>query len=523
MTKFLLRRILHAAISVCIVVLIVMVMIYSMLDRNQIFASDPQFTKVSNNDKILYKYRNWKDYGYVDYITYGDWLQSLATSGEIDEETRKAASSIGRKAENDSDITAEYVERFTREMEAEGYTVVRLEAIMQTPKKIAPGGQQKLFCYRDRPLYLRLLGYFGHLIEVDTIHAVKDDVGERGLTFTLHDPLYGGEKFSPAVMGNGTLHKYLIYCDGKFPFIHQNLVSINLGKSYSVNKNIEVTVTMTKGQGSFVNSMVTYPTGLTELSADDLHTAIYQAGSLEGNVINQDRFVDNYTSVQTNKSGMSRMGYSFTIGIIATVISYLLGVPLAIWMALKKDKLVDKIGTAYVVFIMAVPSLSYILIFKALGNMAGLPTTFIMDSKSKLMFVLPIVSLALPAVGGLMRWLRRFMIDQMNSDYVKFARSGGLSEGEIFSKHILKNASIPIVFGVPGAILWAMTGAFITERVYVVPGIGGLLINAINAYDNGVIIGITLFYAVISVTSMILGDVLMSLVDPRINFTENAR
>ena len=133
MTKFLLRRILHAAISVCIVVLIVMVMIYSMLDRNQIFASDPQFTKVSNNDKILYKYRNWKDYGYVDYITYGDWLQSLATSGEIDEETRKAASSIGRKAENDSDITAEYVERFTREMEAEGYTVVRLEAIMQTP------------------------------------------------------------------------------------------------------------------------------------------------------------------------------------------------------------------------------------------------------------------------------------------------------------------------------------------------------------------------------------------------------
>ena len=358
---------------------------------------------------------------------------------------------------------------------------------------------------------------------MDTIHAVKDDVGERGLTFTLHDPLYGGEKFSPAVMGNGTLHKYLIYCDGKFPFIHQNLVSINLGKSYSVNKNIEVTVTMTKGQGSFVNSMVTYPTGLTELSADDLHTAIYQAGSLEGNVINQDRFVDNYTSVQTNKSGMSRMGYSFTIGIIATVISYLLGVPLAIWMALKKDKLVDKIGTAYVVFIMAVPSLSYILIFKALGNMAGLPTTFIMDSKSKLMFVLPIVSLALPAVGGLMRWLRRFMIDQMNSDYVKFARSGGLSEGEIFSKHILKNASIPIVFGVPGAILWAMTGAFITERVYVVPGIGGLLINAINAYDNGVIIGITLFYAVISVTSMILGDVLMSLVDPRINFTENAR
>ena len=115
------------------------------------------------------------------------------------------------------------------------------------------------------------------------------------------------------------------------------------------------------------------------------------------------------------------------------------------------------------------------------------------------------------------------MIDQKNSDYVKFARSGGLSEGEIFSKHILKNAIIPIVHGIPGAILGAMTGAFITERVYVVPGVGGLLIDAIGAYDNGIIVGVTLFYAAISVVSLILGDLLMSLVDPRINFTAKAR
>ena len=93
----------------------------------------------------------------------------------------------------------------------------------------------------------------------------------------------------------------------------------------------------------------------------------------------------------------------------------------------------------------------------------------------------------------------------------------------IFTKHVLKNAAIPIIHGIPGSILGAMVGAFMTERVYVVPGIGGLLINAINAYDNGVIVGVTLFYAVISVVSMILGDILMALVDPRINFTSKAR
>ena len=153
----------------------------------------------------------------------------------------------------------------------------------------------------------------------------------------------------------------------------------------------------------------------------------------------------------------------------------------------------------------------------------GLPTTFNMDSTDWRMYALPIVSLALPSVANLMKWLRRYMIDQMNSDYVKFARSGGLNEREIFTHHILKNAIIPLVHGIPGTVLGALVGAIITERVYVVPGAGNLLTKAINMYDNGVIVGVTMFYAILSVVSIILGDVLMSMVDPRISFTAKAR
>ena len=153
----------------------------------------------------------------------------------------------------------------------------------------------------------------------------------------------------------------------------------------------------------------------------------------------------------------------------------------------------------------------------------GLPSVFNVASSSKLMYVLPVVSLSLPSIASLMKWLRRYMIDQMNSDYVKFARSGGLSESEIFSKHILKNAIIPIVHGIPGSILGALTGAIITERVYVVPGAGNLLTQAINKYDNSVIVGVTLYYAILSVTSLILCDILMSIVDPRISFSSKAR
>ena len=137
--------------------------------------------------------------------------------------------------------------------------------------------------------------------------------------------------------------------------------------------------------------------------------------------------------------------------------------------------------------------------------------------------MLPIISLALPSAANLMKWMRRYMIDQMNSDYVKFARSGGLTETEIFTKHVMKNAIIPIVHGIPGSILAALTGAIITERVYVVPGTGNLLTEAINKYDNAVIVGVALFYAVLSVTAVIVGDILMATVDPRISFSTKDR
>lgn len=523
MIKYLLRRLLHGVISIIIVVGIVMVLVYSLLDRTLVFASDSVYNKQKSNSKVTYQFQQWEKYGYVDYVTYQDYIGELVKSGELTEEERSEAVSFGRKPENDSEIVKEYVQRFTDKYKSEGYTVQRLNAVMLTPKKLADGGRQQLFAYKDVPLYQRLWNYFTGLVTVDNINKVDGDIGERGLTFTLFDPVYGGDKFSPAIIGNGTMHRYLLYFDGTFPFIHQNLATINLGTSFTVNQGIDVFKTMSNTQGSYVLSEVTFPTGYVEDSADDLHTATYVAGSREATLVYETRFDTDYTNVDLVRGGFSKMGYSFVIGIIATVMAYVLGVPLGILMARKKDRLPDKIGTIYIVFIIAVPSLAYIFLFKAVGGSFGLPTTFDMESSSKLMYVLPIVSLALPSIANLMKWIRRYMIDQMNSDYVKFARSGGLTENEIFTKHILKNAIIPIVHGIPGSVLFALTGAIITERVYVVPGAGNLLTEAINKYDNGVIVGVTLFYAVLSVLAIILGDIFMAMVDPRISFTTKDR
>ncbi len=503
-----------------------MVLVYSLMDRTTIFGGDPNYSKMQSNARITYEQSRYQAFGYVDYVNYSNYIKGLFARGEIDDETRAEALKIGHTEDKASDIAKEYIQKFTETHEAEGYTIVRLDADRKSNGKVKDGGQAAIFATRDRPLISRVISYFTNMFVIDNIHRVPEynDIGERGLTFTLHDPLYGGEKFSPAIIGNGTIHKYLLYFDNKFPYLHQNLLTLNLGESYTVNRGVDVFQTMTETQGSYVLNTVTYPTGLVEESADDLHTATYSAGSRDLNAMYKARYDDDYTNTITHKKNMSKLGYSFVIGVIATIIAYVLGLPIGLLMARYKNGLLDKIGTAYIMFIIAVPSLAYIFLFKAVGgSLFKLPTLFDMDSNNRLMYILPIISLSLPSIANLMKWMRRYMIDQMNSDYVKFARSGGLTETEIFTKHIWKNAAIPIVHGIPGSLIFAMTGAIITERVYSVPGTGNLLTQAINKYDNGVIVGVTLFYAILTVVSNILGDLLMAAVDPRISFTSKGR
>ena len=523
MVKYFFKRFFRGCISLVIAVALVMLMVFSWLDNTLIFAEDEQYVKLSNNQRTIYMYQKWEEYDYLDYVPYTDWLNQLVASGEITEDERQSVATIGRTADKDSDETAAYIQRFTEEYEAQGYTVVRLDAVMATPNRIATGGSASLFAYQNTPLLIRMLNFFAGIFEFDNINYVEEDIGERGLTFTLYDPAYGGEKFSPAILGNGTYHKYLLYFDDRFPYIHQNFLTIHLGTSYSVNKGVDAFETMVQSQGNYVRSTTYYPTGVVEESADDLHSATYLAGSRDLNLVYANLYTDDYTNVSLVKDSGSRISYSFIVSIIASALAYIIGLPLGILMAKKKDTWVDRLGNAYVVIIMAVPGLAYMLMLKAIGNKLGLPTTFSLDNPTWQMYIMPIASSAIGAIAGEMKWMRRYMVDQMNSDYVKFARSEGLSEREIFTKHIFKNAAIPVVHGIPGAITGALSGAIIMEQVYLIPGVGGLLVQAIGAYDNAVIVGVALFYGVLFIISAIAGDILMAVMDPRISYTSKAR
>ena len=145
MGKYLVKRLLHGVVSVVLVVAIVMIMIYSLLDERQVFVGDSTFTKTSLNARTAYMYSKWEEFGYLDYVTFADYMNDLTYSGEIDEETRAAAVSIGRTEEQDTELTHEYVEKFKDYYESQGYTTVRLNAVTQgkNSTRLAAGGQQQ--------------------------------------------------------------------------------------------------------------------------------------------------------------------------------------------------------------------------------------------------------------------------------------------------------------------------------------------------------------------------------------------
>lgn len=220
-----------------------------------------------------------------------------------------------------------------------------------------------------------------------------------------------------------------------------------------------------------------------------------------------------------------RMGISFTISIISVFFTYLVGFPLGIAMAKKPGGVVDKIGTAFIVLNYAIPAIVFYLFMNTwTGNKQGMwgwasfDYTYVEgDPRTLIMPIFCIFFLSLP---GLIIWVRRFMVDELNSDYVKFARSKGLSENRIMYFHVFRNASVPLIRNIPATLLGAIIGSYFVESIWVIPGTGKELVQALQGTpDVPAIQGLTVLYATISMMAFLLGDLITVFFDPRIRLT----
>jgi len=517
MKKYLFKRILFSIFSLIVVTGTVMLLVYSLMDRSLILIDDEGYKKRNGSDKIAYSYQRYEEFGYIYLEQFPSWLTTQKNLDPSSQEYKDAVAVV-QNIDSERDIPDNpYCQEFAVTFNKAGYKVEWLQPFINSKGVRTTSGY--LVATKDKNVFTRLGEYFGRFFSIETPWTVDDpNLTDRYFRWEW-DPYSN----MPALVGSGSTHRYLIYFDDKFPFVHQNLFHINLGRSKRYH--IDTTEVLLSRTGDAYDTEKILPADIysenpqKELSDLDFHTVTYSKTISDWDAETYGEG-NHYINAQQQKDGFTRIGNSFIIGMIATIGAYLLGLPIGIWMARKKDKLPDKIGNLYIVFIIAVPSLAYIYMFAAIGmNLFNLPFKWQYAAVPILGFILPTISLMLPSVGGLMRWTRRFMIDQENADYVKFARSQGLTEKEIFRKHIFRNAMIFLVHGIPGAILGNLVGAIVTERVYNVPGIGGLLTEAINHYDNGVIVAATVFYTAISILALLLGDLLLAKYDPRVSFT----
>lgn len=227
-----------------------------------------------------------------------------------------------------------------------------------------------------------------------------------------------------------------------------------------------------------------------------------------------------------------KIGISLTLGLISLGIALTLGLSLGVLMARStktRFRIGDRLGMVFIVIVQAMPSAVYHILIQfagsqsALGKSLGMKMLFEMDNPAA--WVLPIVSLAVGNIAYYAMWLRRYMVDESNKDYIRLARAKGLPSGEISRKHVFRNAIVPLVQYIPNSILLTLMGSLYVESLYSIPGMGGLLVTAIKMQDNALVQALVLIYAVISILGLLFGDILMGIVDPRISFAkkEDAR
>jgi oligopeptide transport system permease protein len=215
-----------------------------------------------------------------------------------------------------------------------------------------------------------------------------------------------------------------------------------------------------------------------------------------------------------------KLAYSIYFGLGSLAISLVAGISLGILMARSKNKLWDKIGNGYVVFINAVPAAVYYLFLQLyVTDMLKLPILFNKSNPSS--WILPVISMSLGSTAGYAMWMRRYMVDELNKDYIKLARAKGLSNKVIMVKHVLRNAFVPMAQYLPASILYTIAGSIYIESLYSIPGMGGLLVDTIQRQDNPIVQALVLIFSSVGIIGLFLGDVLMAIFDPRIKFTKH--
>ncbi|MBR1780615.1 MAG: ABC transporter permease [Oscillospiraceae bacterium] len=225
-----------------------------------------------------------------------------------------------------------------------------------------------------------------------------------------------------------------------------------------------------------------------------------------------------------------KLPVSARLGLQQLIFGVLVGLLLGVIAAVKRETWIDRCIVVFAVLMMSVPELVLGLIFQKYfaGTLKLLPVIGWPTGKD-LWFggwkytILPTLSGGLLYIATYSRLLKTSILDVLDQDYILTARSKGLSEPRIVWSHIMRNSMIPIVTRLPVTLAMCLTGSFMIEKIFAIPGIAAYFVEAVSANDLSIVLGETVFLAALFITVIFLTDILYTIVDPRIRIQGGKR
>lgn len=204
--------------------------------------------------------------------------------------------------------------------------------------------------------------------------------------------------------------------------------------------------------------------------------------------------------------------YTLRLAVCAALFSWIMGIPVGIVSAVKKNSLIDHLSMGLSLFGVSMPVFWVALILQNTFK-GALPVSGVQTWKG---YILPTIVLGWSSAGRIARLTRSSLLEVLREDYIRTARSKGLSRLKVITRHALKNALIPVVTVMAIQISSLLSGAVITESVFSIPGVGSLAVSAIKNRDMPLLQGTVIFTAVLIIGGNLVADVLYSIIDPRI-------
>lgn len=213
-----------------------------------------------------------------------------------------------------------------------------------------------------------------------------------------------------------------------------------------------------------------------------------------------------------------RIPVSLKLTAITMVVQYLIAVPLGLLCAYKKDSIFDKITVNLTLIMTSVPSfwIAVLLMLLFAVKLKWLPLGGFESWKH---YVLPITAGVLGGIASTLRLTKSGAIDALNDKYVSTAYAKGLAKHDVLIKHVLRNSMIIICVQISQSLPWLLSGFIILEKIFVIPGMGGLMISSIVYQDFNVVQCIILIISVLTVICNIIADIVLGLLDPRIRIS----